>query len=1152
MRITNLLLSTALGAQQLDLTRSKICQETNEPSGFLEDDLSKNLIGNGDSCIYKIKSDKRDSNSRIKLRLFETLEADCEEDDHIFVVADGHSYGPFCHGDSHDRHRRAHHEGFGFVAPQTTKRTTTRRTTTRRPTTTRRTTTKRPKSPPKTTKAPEPEHTTAPVMTINAGHQHVTLPSSNGESHDTEGTFNADEVDIVYVTSPTGYKFRFKFQFEWELVSYPMNYTVAYVEGSPYDGPSPYDEYGIPRDPTAMCTVGDYAKPSLAIFNELVESYNESSGRYRRAHHEGFGVVHTTKRTTTRRPTTTRRTTTRRPTTTRPPKITTLHPDVVSQPDVTTEPDVTGEPEVIEIEDTEYSSKYLEMLTMSIATFADNFDKYSDACKPEALDIPCELYRYESSVSPQEILGTMGAVLNHIKENCEENFGWQWFEIYTHVSNAVGGTIPDVIIPNVSELETDGNSFTIPITFTVTVTPAPTQGADNQTPEAEEEDEEEELTTTAVPEFATTTVIPDGPTAILPAHDTHFDINGCPAFWTKDNMTPVSTAGLNTDGLGSGPQCELQYLSSCFIPEWDRALARPGSAQRGIAIGLDADQLERELVREIERGLDNTVDRFLTDEERKIEEDRLLGTGGKHSCHMMPLLIKFRKVVNEISDIAKTGHGEFTCKYSIHLMSCDMMNFYDISDATEFMDKLQILADSVFDTCGKSGLSAKLQPEIDELKRLAADDCQDYAPKPASTLPPTVAPENVAATKVPYTTMYDGLCATKSFTHKTVAIFQGRAFDIVDRDNALRQFTDIAGQINQLGKKLLRSRGKCNLEAGKLPCHMLAFPKNTMACDLAGRIAKIVDYIGTKCDTTWNQIWGQKVRELVRDSMPDDGATCSSDPIDSQSVRELNVMFLETEGLHFNNHVKDQTMAGNAEYKQWMLEQKQAAKEQKQAEKEKLAAERAERRAIMAERRRDKLVRQQQQAREAYEKALELLRKQEANLLHKTEVIQMEIGEEENEQAVMMNDVFGFSHQEESEEEEFEMEVAQCPIPSPAEYSYLARSALDKLNNLVVELMEINDGTSSDTEELAERLSFRYSEVIDFILNTDRAQRCPNTRQMSCYNMEVVFGEEEPISIGSLVAHASQIIIELESSCPQILFSTMYVHGGESDDFFEL
>ena len=90
------------------MTKSKICQETNEPRGFLEDDLSKNLIGNGDSCIYKIKGpENRDSNSRIKLRLYETVQAECETEDHIFVIADGHSYGPFCHGDhvseSHDR-----------------------------------------------------------------------------------------------------------------------------------------------------------------------------------------------------------------------------------------------------------------------------------------------------------------------------------------------------------------------------------------------------------------------------------------------------------------------------------------------------------------------------------------------------------------------------------------------------------------------------------------------------------------------------------------------------------------------------------------------------------------------------------------------------------------------------------------------------------------------------------------------------------------------------------------------------------------------------------------------------------------------------------------------------------------------------------------
>ena len=69
----------------------------------------------------------------------------------------------------------------------------------------------------------------------------------------------------------------------------------------------------------------------------------------------------------------------------------------------------------------------------------------------------------------------------------------------------------------------------------------------------------------------------------------------------------------------------------------------------------------------------------------------------------------------------------------------------------------------------------------------------------------------------------------------------------------------------------------------------------------------------------------------------------------------------------------------------------------------------------MAEKRRSKLVRQQQMAKEAYEKALELLKKQEANLLHRTEVVQMEIGEETNVAATMLNDVFAFNYEEELE-----------------------------------------------------------------------------------------------------------------------------------------
>lgn len=149
---------------------------------------------------------------------------------------------------------------------------------------------------------------------------------------------------------------------------------------------------------------------------------------------------------------------------------------------------------------------------------------------------------------------------------------------------------------------------------------------------------------------------------------------------------------------------------------------------------------------------------------------------------------------------------------------------------------------------------------------------------------------------------------------------------------------------------------------------MLAFPKNTMACDLAGRMAKIIDYMGTKCDTVWNQIWGGKVRDLIRDSMPSDGSACSSEPIDSGdgenknsqifenlifsiflyifSVRELNSMFEEIHDKNFNAHVKDETQKGNEEYKEWFAQQKAEEREAKRLEKEQLAAERAERRQV--------------------------------------------------------------------------------------------------------------------------------------------------------------------------------------------------------------
>ena len=52
------------------------------------------------------------------------------------------------------------------------------------------------------------------------------LNTTGSDQNDLEGTFKADELDVIYVTAPGGYKFRFKFSFEWELIQLPGNDTL--------------------------------------------------------------------------------------------------------------------------------------------------------------------------------------------------------------------------------------------------------------------------------------------------------------------------------------------------------------------------------------------------------------------------------------------------------------------------------------------------------------------------------------------------------------------------------------------------------------------------------------------------------------------------------------------------------------------------------------------------------------------------------------------------------------------------------------------------------------------------------------------------------------------------------------------------------------
>ena len=59
----------------------------------------------------------------------------------------------------------------------------------------------------------------------------VEFTDDGGVESEVEGSFHSKDVDVIYVTAPGGYKFRFKFSFEWELVYDSSldtgNYTVS-------------------------------------------------------------------------------------------------------------------------------------------------------------------------------------------------------------------------------------------------------------------------------------------------------------------------------------------------------------------------------------------------------------------------------------------------------------------------------------------------------------------------------------------------------------------------------------------------------------------------------------------------------------------------------------------------------------------------------------------------------------------------------------------------------------------------------------------------------------------------------------------------------------------------------------------------------------
>ena len=101
--------------------------------------------------------------------------------------------------------------------------------------------------------------------------ENTALELSEDEMEEVDGVFASDAMDVIYVTAPGGYKFRFKFNFEWELIEMPGAMTE--VNGIYYPTQAAtHDVWGIPFQYDAVCQVSQFQPQAQAIFNDQVEN----------------------------------------------------------------------------------------------------------------------------------------------------------------------------------------------------------------------------------------------------------------------------------------------------------------------------------------------------------------------------------------------------------------------------------------------------------------------------------------------------------------------------------------------------------------------------------------------------------------------------------------------------------------------------------------------------------------------------------------------------------------------------------------------------------------------------------------------------------------------------------------------------------------
>jgi len=997
---------------------------------------------------------------------------------------------------------------------------------------------------------------------VNLEHE-VELPSSADEI---EGVFDGDAVEVIYVTAPGGYKFRFKFYFEWELIEMPLaNGTFIEIGGNkdPIFPDRPVDPNTVPA--TGVCGPEHFAPASLGIFAYKLEQTSEPESameafakfaaamtgfeKYFDTHFAEYCTIESTQL----------------------PCEFFHYPSDVSAQEILGHLDALVGHIIINCKEG-FGHLWLKELSelrnlvggeipsVVVPDFSTPLVGDGHLCDECRVDSDCGDFHDKwmrcSSESRQCVCA------NHwIDDNGNPADGCEKFSgDYVMNHGQCSGE------PVATTKATTTKVTTTTATKTTEGTPAAVPFLCGECASDSDCGKPSKLHMVCSSEGQC--ICDDSWTS---TSQNNFD--GCRTFqasYVKDETQCSPEPPTTAPPTNSDETTAIVDHANVFnvIEVGDKC------PQQWLAVPMQADD---NLWSSLDDGLHEHAVPMCAFENLPACTKPLFASAASSSCHSETLISNYNTVVDELARVSVSGDFDRTCLFAVAHAPCSVLDFKAVADAREFAYKFaDVVKTYAIEKCGKEHLKNALAPllmqNIDILDNAAngicpsaldelsyneqAFDNADYASMPIiTTTTSTVADTAPRTTPKPasdisgkFTTLSDGQCAAKAFGRLAPVVFNARAFDLVDADQAKASFKEFAEEIGRLGKKTVKyeglrsSRPSCQIaSSGKMPCDLLSFPSREMACQLATRTKKLFLHVRMSCNDSWIKFYGNTIASLLEAARPTSG-----------SCPELGERMAKNKLREYTERHED--LNGGVEFREQLSSIKQEIKENRTSKYE----ERANRIAKKKEKGNNKEKRQQEKlknmARKRIESAMvEVNKKQQKLEQLRIAIAAAEAGnfallardeesdvvvEETPEEMLMDGGQFDYYEYEAEESEE-----GECTVPVGLE--------IDEAVTFFNALVEAQASPRSKLlhNAVSHRVKRRFEDVLNFIRLGPG--RCPEEGVLaSCSDVALVYGGRRA-KITDIIEAASQLVQNIEEQCEGASFAEHFlsVHG-KADNIF--